>query len=221
MIRKLKKSTSHLIYSLVLGALFTSSTFAEEVVDAHYLLPPPSEGYTIQFDDVPVIEFIRFVSKISEENFIYDHKDMDFNISLSTGKAIDPAKVVQALIQLLKVHGFNIRRQAGYYVIRKWLDDKEPTGLLASSDLKMGPYSDPDQGYEFLSYKIQYHEGSELEESLKKIAADLRNQADAPLKLINAIQSLQWVKATNSLLCSADAQTLAKLRHLIETVDVP
>ena len=156
----------------------------------HDSVSPTAEGYTIQFDDVPVIEFIRFVSKISEENFIYDHKDMDFNVSLSTGKAIGPAKVVQALVQLLKVHGFNVSRQAGYYVIRKLFEDKESGGLLASNDLKMLPgiYSDS-EGYEFFSYKVQYHEGAELEESLKKIAADLRNQADAPLKLINATQT--------------------------------
>ena len=43
--------------------------------------------------------------KISEENFIYDNRDLNFNISLSTGKAVSSEMVVQALIQLLKVHG--------------------------------------------------------------------------------------------------------------------
>ena len=58
-------------------------------------------------------------------------------------------------------------------------------------------------------------------DALKKIAGDLRSQPDAPLRLINAIQSLQWVQATNSLLCSTDAETLLKLRSLIDDLDKP
>ena len=139
-------------------------------------------------------------------------------------------KVVQALIQMLKFHGFIVNRESDYYVIHKGSEEelalpenlyggKRGDGLIASNAPGIPPL--PKEGYEFFSYKIQYHEGSELEESLKKIAADLKNQPDAPPKLINAIQSLQWVKATNSLLCSADPETLVKLRALIDTVDVP
>lgn len=190
---------------------------------------PNSGGHTIHFNDVPVIEFIRFVSKISEENFIYDSRDLDFNISLSTGKAVSSEKVLQALIQLLKVHGLNVTSESGYYVVHHGeesaqpnaagISQKEMQGLLASNGDQF-PSKDSER-YEFSVYKLQYHEGPEIEESLKKVAADLRNQPDAPLKLINAIQSLQWVKATNSLLFSADPETLIKLIKLVESLDIP
>jgi type III secretion protein C len=39
--------------------------------------------------------------------------------------------------------------------------------------------------------------------------------------LINAIQSLQWVRATNSLLFSADPETLQKLSKLVDSLDMP
>ena len=203
----------------------------EEQVEIVEVPQPIEEGYSINFNDIPVIEFIRFVSKISQENFIFDHQEMHFNISLSTGRAVTPEKIVQALIQLLKVHGFAVNRELDYYVIHRASEEElarpdfyhirpPAEGLLVSAEPLIPPLP-PKEDYEFLSYKIQYHEGVELEESLKKIAADLKNQPDAPVKLINAIQSLQWVKATNSLLCSADAGTLEKLRDLIQTVDVP
>lgn len=190
-------------------------------------------GYCINFNDVPVIEFIRFVSKISEENFIYDSHDLGFNISLSTGKAVGTDRVVSALIQLLKKHGLAVAYDAGYYVIHNSEsmigDDGLPIkgstpsldGLLASAGEIPASASRDSERYEFFVYKLQYHEGPEIEESLKKIAADLRNQPDAPIHLINAIQSLQWVKATNSLLCSADAETLQKLNRLVESLDIP
>ncbi len=221
--------------SALIGLLFASYPNSlllaeEDRVEAVETPQSTQEGYSINFNDVPVIEFIRFVSKISEENFIFDNQDMRFKVSLSTGKPVSSAKVVQALIQLLKVHGFVVSRESDYYVVHRGSDEelalpenfhsgRTIDGLIASTAASIPVPAK--ESYEFFSYKVQYHEGLELEESLKKIAADLKNQPDAPPKLINALQSLQWVKATNSLLCSADPETLEKLRCLIETVDVP
>ncbi|MBS0652134.1 MAG: type II secretion system protein GspD [Verrucomicrobia bacterium] len=236
MIKRLTKHKHLLTCSALIGLLFASYPnpllLAEEEERVEAVETPQSiqEGYSINFNDVPVIEFIRFVSKISEENFIFDNQDMRFKVSLSTGKPVSPAKVVQALIQLLKVHGFVVSRESDYYVVHKGTEEelarpenfhsgRTIDGLIASAAANIPLPAK--ESYEFFSYKIQYHEGVELEESLKKIAADLKNQPDAPAKLINALQSLQWVKATNSLLCSADPDTLEKLRRLIETVDVP
>ena len=181
-------------------------------------------GYCINFNDVPVIEFIRFVSKISAENFIYDSRDLDFNISLSTGKAVGTERVVSALIQLLKKHGLAVAYDAGYYVIHNSEsmigNDGLPIngsgtsldGLLASaSDIPL-PAAKDSEKYEFFVYKLQYHEGPEIEEALKKIAADLRNQPEAPIHLINAIQSLQWVQGDQllALLCGCRDAAKAK-----------
>lgn len=181
------------------------------------------KGYCIHFNDVPVLEFVRFVSKISEQSFIYDSRELDFNISLATGKSISPEMVVQALTKLLKIHGLYVRSEGDYYVVLKEGDSSDPTrpmyGLLASNDMQLDLRQN--ERYEFFVYKLQYHEGPEIEESLKKIAADLRSQPDAPLKVINAIQSLQWVKATNSLLFSAEPDTLKKLAKLVDSLDIP
>src|SRR5579862_5528910 len=183
-------------------------------------------GYFINFHDVPIIEFVRFVSRISEENFIFDSRDLDFNVSLSTGKSVGSPKVVQALIQLLKRHGLFVTHESGYFVIHKAtegspgdLSGRNTEGLLASN--AAGVVGNPAEQYEFFVYKLQYHEGERIVETLKRIAGDLRSQPDAPHKLINAIQSLQWVQATNSLLCSADPETIVKLRSLIEDLDKP
>ncbi len=222
----------------LVSLLFSSQNFPIEKVEEERdeaieapLSQPNCAGHCINFNDVPVIEFIRFVSKISEQNFIYDSKELNFNISLSTGKAVSSEQVLQALIQLLKVHGLTVTEDAGYYVVHKGTDKpqsggyqeglpaKEMQGLLASN--APVPEAVDSERYEFFVYKLQYHEGPEIEESLKKAAADLRGQPNAPLKLINAIQSLQWVRATNSLLFSSDAATLQKLSKLVDSLDIP
>lgn len=238
------KKIKNLIAQIGLSGVFFSTLlhpFSLCGEEGDPLLARRQHGYCINFHDVPVIEFVRFVSRISEENFIFDSKDLNFDVSLSTGKSVSPTKVVQALIQLLKMHQLAVFHESGYYVIRKATDgapaegarrrqavdtvlreelQKNAEGFLVSNASAI-PGMISEEIYEFFVYKLKYHEGEHIVDALKKIAADLRSQPDSPLRLINAIQSLQWVKSTNSLLCSTDAETLVKLRSLIDDLDKP
>ncbi|KPK31925.1 MAG: hypothetical protein AMS24_05305 [Chlamydiae bacterium SM23_39] len=74
----------------------------------------------------------------------------------------------------------------------------------------------------FLVYKLQYHKGDEIQTALKQIAQELtQNQSSIKKNLLNAINSIQWIQITNSLLCSGDKATLKKLKELIKNLDVP
>jgi type III secretion protein C len=74
----------------------------------------------------------------------------------------------------------------------------------------------------FLIYKLQYHQGAELESALRKIAVDLqRAKGKTAAPLINAIQAVQWLEVTNSLISTGPPQTLTKLRELIHSIDIP
>jgi type II secretory pathway component GspD/PulD (secretin) len=240
--KKIKKNLSKASLSSLLVIFFSSSQLegGEEIAfSSLQLLHAGEEGHSINFSDVPVTEFIRFVSKIAEVNFIFDNKELQFNVTLASGKPVSSENVLKALIQMLRVHGFGVSREENYYVIHRGekggltpLDNlsqphlaqtnksvSSKDNLLASIDMSLGDaFKD---SYDFFVYKLQYHQGSEIEESIKKIAADLRNQPETSLKLLNAIQSMQWVKATNSLLCSADLETRDSLKKLISSLDVP
>ena len=192
---------------------------------------PNQECYSINFNDVPVVEFIRFVSKISNVNFIFDNRDLKFNITLSTGKPVCSENIVKALLHLLRMHDFDVLQEDNYYVIHKLEEGKEkgkPSEIVSAKPMDKLlvsaaeiPFSAPREDFDFIVYKLQYHEGAEIEAALKKIASDMHNQNDSPVKLIQAIQSLQWVKVTNSLLCSGDPETLISLKKLIESLDTP
>ncbi len=78
------------------------------------------------------------------------------------------------------------------------------------------------QNTSFLIYKLQYHQGTEILSALKQIATDLTpGTAVGNQNLLNAINSLQWIRVTNSLLASGEGDTLSKLRDLIQNLDVP
>jgi type III secretion protein C len=74
----------------------------------------------------------------------------------------------------------------------------------------------------FLIYKLQYHKGSDIQTALKQVATSLNKSGAAPSKnLIDAIESLQWIEVTNSLLGTGDPDMLTKLKDLIQNLDVP
>ena len=192
------------------------------------------EGHTINFQDVPAIEFVRFVSRIAGVNFIYNQKELQFNVSLATGKAISSDQVVQALVQILKVHGLSVLDEEGYLVVHKTADlipiegegEKVPElpsqlpmdQLFASLEPVPATTEEPPK---YLVHKLQYHSGGEIEETVKKIAADLRSKPETSTKYLNALQSVQWVKSTNSLVCSGDEESLNNIKCFIESLDVP
>lgn len=192
-----------------------------------------TQKHHINFNDVPVIEFIRFVSKISNANFIFDHRELQFNVTLSSGKPIESTEVVKALIQMLRLHGFSVTEDGNYFVVHKLSDDEIKNGPhthIASSPHSFLPIDKLIAGnlpsfapseFEFATYKLRYHQGDEIEGALKKIASDMCARNDRPTKLIEAIQTIQWVKATNSLFFSSDSATLSSLDKLIKTLDIP
>ncbi len=73
----------------------------------------------------------------------------------------------------------------------------------------------------FLIYKLHYHTGEELKNTLKTIGADLSNTEPSAKRLLSAINSLQWIKATNSLLATGSPDVLTQLKELIQNIDIP
>lgn len=74
----------------------------------------------------------------------------------------------------------------------------------------------------FLVYKLQYQPGSAIQTALKQVASDLNKSATpANQSLVSAINSLQWIQVTNSLLATGDQGILTKLKELVGSLDVP
>lgn len=74
----------------------------------------------------------------------------------------------------------------------------------------------------FLVYKLHYHPGNEIQETLKNIATDLTTaNPESGSNLLKAINSLQWIKITNSLLATGSPEVLTQLKELIQNIDVP
>jgi len=79
----------------------------------------PAQGYTINYDTVSIIEYIRFASKICNVNFIFNETDLDFTVTIVSDAPITPQNVMGTLIQVLRIHGLSLLEQDNSLVIHK------------------------------------------------------------------------------------------------------
>ncbi len=77
------------------------------------------DGYTINYNTVSIIEYIRFASKICKINFIYDEADLGFTITVVSDEPVTSANVMATLVQVLRIHGLLLLEQEGNLVIHK------------------------------------------------------------------------------------------------------
>lgn len=158
------------------------------------------EGIVLNFKQVKISELIRFVSKIARVNFIVDETLLTFDVNLITGKSLTEQELIGMVINILKNHQFHVVEQNGVYFVEQKKEQE------SSRKAK------------FEMIKLQYHQGDELLKSLKELC--LAKPAIDP-ELLQSIQSIQWMKSTNSLLVSADPDLMPEILSLIASVDVP
>lgn len=188
------------------------------------------QGHTINFSEVPIVEFIKFVSKIAEKTFIFNIKDLDFKVSFISGKTSTPTSIIHALFQILEQHHFKIKEEHDYVVIEKMSDLEIKRKLGGLLNLKQSILEDSEpslsaQGHDYLLspeeafhvHKLQYHKGSEILQVIKLVS----NSKNTSSSFQQAIESLQWVESTNSLVFSCARDVAQDIQKLIYSLDTP
>ncbi|HSW72811.1 MAG TPA: secretin N-terminal domain-containing protein [Chlamydiales bacterium] len=76
-------------------------------------------GFTINYNNVSMTEYLKFVSKICNVNFLFDEEDMNFPVTIVSEDPITPENVMATLIQTLRIHGLSLLEQDKNLVIHK------------------------------------------------------------------------------------------------------
>ena len=76
-------------------------------------------SYTVNFNNVPVIEVIRFVSKVTNMNFVFSQDDIQFNVSIISEEPITVKNILSALIQVLRINNLVLLEQDNSLIITK------------------------------------------------------------------------------------------------------
>jgi len=177
-----------------------------------------NEGHVVNFRNVSALELVRFISKVSQTNFIFDEKELSFNVSLMSGTPNSTEELLSALRHVLSREGMQLIKEGNYYAIEK-MSAEELLSFKRSHSLstgtKLSALIDAEPAKEaFQVYKLQYVQGSEILDSIKGIASS--TPAGAPL--IKSIESIQWIKTSNSLLYTGEG--VAELTSLIRSLDI-
>ncbi len=77
------------------------------------------EGYTINFNNVSILEYIKFISQIAQVNFTYQEADLNFNVTIISDEPTRLTNVMAALVQILKINGLDLIEQDNNLLIAR------------------------------------------------------------------------------------------------------
>lgn len=77
------------------------------------------QNYKINFQNVAFVEYLGFLSKLTNTNFIYDKDDVDFTVSVMADSPTDLKDVRSALMQMLRVQGLALASEGNNIIISK------------------------------------------------------------------------------------------------------
>ena len=101
-----------------------SEIVSDEIAKADKKVLPPTDlsatdGYTINYNTVSIIEYIRFASKICNVNFLFNEEDLQFSVTVVSDAPVTAKNVMATLVQMLRIHGLMFLEQGNSLVIHK------------------------------------------------------------------------------------------------------
>lgn len=78
-----------------------------------------SKTVLINFNNVSMVEYIRFVSRISNRNFIFDENDLQFNVTIISEGPATIENIMTALMQELRIHDLSLIEDNNNLIIHR------------------------------------------------------------------------------------------------------
>lgn len=105
-------------------------------------VPEENTGILINFNNVNVVEFIRFISRITNKNFIFDDADLKFNVTMVSEEPTSIENIMTGLMQTLRVHDLLLMEQGNNLIIHKnanvnQISEVQADSIPLSSNLKI------------------------------------------------------------------------------------
>lgn len=79
----------------------------------------PQKTILINFNNVAITEYIRFVSRISNKNFVFDENDLQFTVTIVSEEPTTIENIMTALLQELRIHNLDLIEQDNTIIIHR------------------------------------------------------------------------------------------------------
>lgn len=102
------------IFTLVLIFIFNFKLVSNESHIEH-----KQKNIIINFDNIHMVEYIRFISRITNKNFIFDENDLDFTVTILSEEPTTIDNAMTSLLQELRIHQLLLTEQGNQLIIHK------------------------------------------------------------------------------------------------------
>ncbi len=172
-------------------------------VEQEAALPPKT--ILINFNNVNIVEFIRFISKISNKNFVFDEGDLLFNVTIVSEEPTTIENIMSALLQELRIHGLSMFERGNNIIIHKTPGVNAISRVVAEGiipDLK--------------------GEESEIVTRLFRLNATDPEKAAAILRpLVSDKAIIDVFKETNQIIVTDIVTNINEIAKLLKSIDAP
>jgi type III secretion protein C len=162
-----------------------------------------SQPILIRFNNVSIIEYLRFLSGILRKNFILDENDLQFNITMISEEPTSIEDFMTALLQELRIHDLTLLEQGNNLVIHK-----NPKVTNVSTVITDDP-GDKKTYSELVTQVFRLNTAD-----AEKVAAIVR-------PLISEGALVEVIKDTNHIILTDLVTNVMEIGKLIRTLDSP
>ncbi|HEX2580066.1 MAG TPA: secretin N-terminal domain-containing protein, partial [Rhabdochlamydiaceae bacterium] len=95
-------------------------------------LDKKTDTYTINFSNISIIEYIKFASKITNLNFVFNDDELQFKVTVVSEEPVTPRNIMSILIQVLRINGLIVLEQDNNLLITKVRNVSQLATVVAS-----------------------------------------------------------------------------------------
>lgn len=157
----------------------------------------------INFNNIGMIEYIRFLSRTLNKNFTFDENDLQFNVTIISDEPMTFDNIMTALLQELRIHGLSLLEQGNNLIIHKNRQVNAISQVVADDTTNPGPLN------EIVTQVFRLNTADP-----EKVAAVIR-------PLTSEFALIEVLPGTNHLIITDLSANVSQIAKLIKSIDSP
>lgn len=158
---------------------------------------------TINFNNVGMIEYIRFVSGVINKNFVFDEEDLQFNVTIISEEPTTIENLMAALMQELRVRDLFLIEEGNNILIHRNQKVRSPATVVANDQ------------------EMKNSKAEIVTRVFRLNTLDPNKAADIIKPILSDDALVEVLKDSNNLVITDFLPNVAKIAQLIHSLDAP
>lgn len=159
---------------------------------------------TINFNNVAMVEYIRFLSKLSNKNFVFDETDLQFNVTIISEKPTTVDDLMAALLQELQIRNLMLIEQGNTLLIHQNPKVKSPGKIIIAN---AGSTASQENGIQTRVFRLN--------------TLDPHKASDVIRPLLSGDSLVEVLQSSNTIIITDLTTNINKVAQLLNALDAP